>query len=74
VGNKNNSSLNIIFVAKTSDVRNSSENISSGVKTSEVAARAYARGGVTPPLRLRFYKNRIKCAKEINCFHILFSC
>jgi len=37
VGNKNNSPVNIRFVAKTSDIRNFSENIRSDVKTSEVA-------------------------------------
>jgi len=37
VVNKNNSSVNIRFVAKTSDIRNFSENIRSDVKTSEVA-------------------------------------
>jgi len=37
VGNKNNSPVNIRFVAKTSDIRNVSENIRSDVKTSEVA-------------------------------------
>jgi len=33
----NNSPLNIRFVAKTSDIRNFSQNIRSDVKTSEVA-------------------------------------
>ena len=33
---KNNSPLNIRFVAKTSDIRNFSQNIRSDVKTSEV--------------------------------------
>ena len=37
VGNKNNSLVNVRFVAKTSDIRNFSENIRSDVKTSEVA-------------------------------------
>jgi len=37
VGNKNNSPVNVRFVAKTSDIRNFSENIRSDVKTSEVA-------------------------------------
>ena len=37
VVNKNNSPVNIRFVAKTSDIRNFSENIRSDVKTSEVA-------------------------------------
>jgi len=37
LGKKNNSSVNIRFVAKTSDIRNFSENIRSDVKTSEVA-------------------------------------
>jgi len=36
VVNKNNSAVNIRFVAKT-DIRNFSENIRSDVKTSEVA-------------------------------------
>jgi len=36
-GKKNNSSVNIRFVAKTSDIRNFSQNIRSDVKTSEVA-------------------------------------
>jgi len=33
--------------------------------------------GLTPstqPLSLIFYKNFITCAKEINCFRILFPC
>ena len=33
----NNSQLNIRFVAKTSDIKNFSQNIRSAVKTSEVA-------------------------------------
>ena len=38
-------------------------------------SRAYARGvGVKKPLSLIFYKNVITCAKEINCFRILFAC
>jgi len=37
VVNKNNSPVNIRFVAKTSDIRNISENIRSDVETSEVA-------------------------------------
>jgi len=37
VENKNNSSFNIRFVAKTSDIKNFSQNIISDVKTSEVA-------------------------------------
>jgi len=36
-GRKNNSSVNIRFVAKTSDIGNISQNIRSDVKTSEVA-------------------------------------
>jgi len=36
--NINNSPLNIRFVAKTSDIRNLSEHITSDVETSEVAA------------------------------------
>ena len=37
--------------------------------------RAYARGvGVTPPFSLIFYEKFITCAKEINCFRILFAC
>jgi len=35
--NKNNSPVNIRFVAKTSDIRNFFENIRSDVKTSKVA-------------------------------------
>jgi len=37
VVNKSNSAVNIRFFAKTSDIRNFSENIRSDVKTSEVA-------------------------------------
>jgi len=37
VENNNNCPLNIRFVAKTSDIRNFSQNIRSDVKTSEVA-------------------------------------
>jgi len=39
-------------------------------------ARAYARGGVevNPPFSLIFYEKFITCAKEINCFRILFAC
>jgi len=37
VGNINNSPLNTIFVAKTSDTRNFFENTRSDVETSEVA-------------------------------------
>jgi len=37
VENKNNTPVNIRFVAKTSDIRNFSENIRYDVKTSEVA-------------------------------------
>jgi len=37
VVNKNNSPVNIRFVAKTSDIRNFSENIRFDVKTSEMA-------------------------------------
>jgi len=37
VKNKNNSPVNIRFVAKTSDIRNFSQNIRSYVKTSQVA-------------------------------------
>jgi len=37
VENNNNCLLNIRFVAKTSDMRNFSQNIRSDVKTSEVA-------------------------------------
>ena len=29
---------------------------------------------VNPPLSLIFYENFITCAKEINCFRILFAC
>jgi len=36
---KNNSPVNIRLVAKTSDIRNLSENIRSDVKTSEVECR-----------------------------------
>jgi len=36
VGNKHNSPANIRFIAKTSDIRNLSQNIGSDVKTSEV--------------------------------------
>ena len=38
--------------------------------------RAYARGGLglTPPLDLDILQNFITCAKEINCFRILFAC
>jgi len=37
VENKSISAVNIRFVAKTSDIRNSSQNIKSDVKTPEVA-------------------------------------
>jgi len=37
VVNKNDSPVNIRFIAKTSDMRNFSDNIRSDVKTSEVA-------------------------------------
>jgi len=30
--------------------------------------------GVNPPLSLIFYENFITCAKEVNCFRILFAC
>ena len=43
VVNKNNSPVNIRFVAKTSDIRNFSENIRSDVKTSEVATLVLRR-------------------------------
>ena len=38
--------------------------------------RAYARGGLglTPSFSLIFYEKFITCAKEINCFRILFTC
>ena len=44
VANKNSSPVNIRFVAKTSDIRNLSENIRSDVKTSEVATLVVAIG------------------------------
>ena len=31
-------------------------------------------GVKTPPWVLIFYKNFINCAKEIDCFHIIFAC
>jgi len=39
-------------------------------------SRAYAREGfgVEPFLNFIFYENFITCAKEINCFRILFAC
>ena len=40
-------------------------------------ARAYAREvgvGVKTPLELDILQNFITCAKEINCFRILFAC
>jgi len=40
VANKNNSAVNIRFVARTSDIRNFSETIRSAVETSEVATLA----------------------------------
>jgi len=37
-------------------------------------SRAYARGvGVKTPIELEILKNFITCAKELNCFHILFA-
>ena len=30
--------------------------------------------GLKHPLRWIFYKNFVTCAKEINCFRILFAC
>jgi len=41
-----------------------------------LATRAYAReiGVEILPLNLICYKNFITCAKEINCFRILFAC
>jgi len=30
--------------------------------------------GVKPPFSLIFYEKFITCAKEINCFRILFAC
>jgi len=42
VNNKNNSPVNIRFVAKTLDIRNVSEKIRSDVKTSEVATLTLA--------------------------------
>jgi len=30
--------------------------------------------GLKSPLSLIFYKNFITCAKDINCFRILFAC
>jgi len=43
----------------------------------DLCARAYARGGVgvkNPPFSLIFYEKFITCAKEIDCFRILFAC
>jgi len=39
-------------------------------------SRAYARGGLglKPLLELDILQNFITCAKEINCFRILFAC
>jgi len=42
VENKNNNPVNIRFVSKTSDIRNSSENIRSDVKTSAEVATLIA--------------------------------
>jgi len=36
--------------------------------------RMQGRLGLKPPLRLTFYKNIITCAREIDCFRILFTC
>jgi len=38
----------------------------------EASPRAYAKGGY-PLLSLIFNENFITCAKEINCFRILFA-
>jgi len=45
--NKNNSLVNIRFVAETSDIRNLSENYRSDVKTSEAATLSKTPSTVT---------------------------
>jgi len=41
----------------------------------EEQGRMQGGGGVkTPPLELDILQNFITCAKEINCFRILFAC
>jgi len=45
------------------------------VLSASTRTRAYARGvGVKTPLELHILQNFITCAKEINCFRILFAC
>jgi len=70
VENKNNIPVNIRFVSKTSDIRNLSENI----RSDQGRTQGGVVVGVNPPFSLIFYKKFITCAKEINCFRILFAC